>query len=151
MVTMAEYYYSGQIEGFDDEILLSAWESISDEVNLKKRELGMIEMVLQRRMQKNNAKKLMSTTLEVALGAPGYDPNVLRTLGDHIPPEIFKRGFAPAHEEKVVKQVPDKFDMRTVGSWKSYGQHIVDIITNAEIPDSRRISIKHKKGGQNAL
>ena len=151
MVTMAEYYYSGQIEGFDDEILLSAWESISDEVNLKKRELGMIEMVLQRRMQKNNAKKLMSTTLEVALGAPGYDPNVLRTLGEHIPPEIFKRGFAPAHEEKVVKQVPDKFDMRTVGSWKSYGQHIVDIITNAEIPDSRRISIKHKKGGQNAL
>ena len=151
MVTMAEYYYSGQIEGFDDEILLSAWESISDEVNLKKRELGMIEMVLQRRMQKNNAKKLMSTTLEVALGAPGYDPNVLRTLGEHIPPEIFKRGFAPAHEEKVVKQVPDKFDMRTVGSWKSYGQHIVDIITNAEIPDSRRISIKHKKGGQDAL
>ena len=148
---MAEYYYSGQIEGFDDEILLSAWESISDEVNLKKRELGMIEMVLQRRMQKNNAKKLMSTTLEVALGAPGYDPNVLRTLGEHIPPEIFKRGFAPAHEEKVVKQVPDKFDMRTVGSWKSYGQHIVDIITNAEIPDSRRISIKHKKGGQDAL
>ena len=151
MATMAEYYYSGQIEGFDDEILLSAWESISDEVNLKKREMGMIEMVLQRRMQKNNAKKLMSTTLEVALGAPGYDPNVLRTLGEHIPPEIFKRGFAPAHEEKVVKQVPDKFDMRTVGSWKSYGQHIVDIITNAEIPDSRRISIKHKKGGQNAL
>ena len=151
MVTMAEYYYSGQIEGFDDEILLSAWESISDEVNLKKREMGMIEMVLQRRMQKNNAKKLMSTTLEVALGAPGYDPNVLRTLGEHIPPEIFKRGFAPAHEEKVVKQVPDKFDMRTVGSWKSYGQHIVDIITNAEIPDSRRISIKHKKGGQDAL
>ena len=151
MATMAEYYYSGQIEGFDDEILLSAWESISDEVNLKKRELGMIEMVLQRRMQKNNAKKLMSTTLEVALGAPGYDPNVLRTLGEHIPPEIFKRGFAPAHEEKVVKQVPDKFDMRTVGSWKSYGQHIVDIITNAEIPDSRRISIKHKKGGQDAL
>jgi hypothetical protein len=46
-----------------------------------------------------------------------------------------------------VRQVPDKFDMRTVGSWKSYGQHIVDIITKAEIPDSRRISIKHKKGG----
>ena len=151
MATMAEYYYSGQIEGFDDEILLSAWESISDEVNLKKRELGMIEMVLQRRMQKNNAKKLMSTTLEVALGAPGYDPNVLRTLGEHIPPEIFKRGFAPAHEEKVVKQVPDKFDMRTVGSWKSYGQHIVDIIYMAEIPETRRISIKHKKGGQDAL
>ena len=151
MVSIAEFYYSDQIEGFDEEILLSEWESISDEVNLKKRELGMIEMVLQRRMQKNNAKKLMSTTLEVALGAPGYDPNVLRTLGEHIPPEIFKRGFAPAHEEKVVRQVPDKFDMRTVGSWKSYGQHIVDIITNAEIPDSRRISIKHKKGGQDAL
>jgi len=151
VVTMAEYYASGQIESFDDEILLSAWESISDEVNLKKRELGMIEMVLQRRMRKNNAKKLLSTTLTVELGTPEYDPNVLRTLGEHIPPEIFQKGFIPAHEETVVKKVPDKYDMRTVGSWKSYGQHIVDIIYMAEIPETRRISIKHKKGGQDAL
>ena len=148
MVTITEYYASGQIETFDDDILLTMWESLSTEVQRQRWEMGIIEMVLQRRMQENNAKKLMSTTLEVALGAPGYDPNVLRTLGEHIPPEIFKRGFAPAHEEKVVRQVPDKFDMRTVGSWKSYGQHIVDIITKAEIPDSRRISIKRKKGGQ---
>jgi hypothetical protein len=148
---IGEYYVSGEIYTFEDDILLNMWETLADQVEKQKKEMGIIEMVLQRRMQENNAKKLMSTTLEVALGAPGYDPNVLRTLGEHIPPEIFKRGFAPAHEEKVVKQVPDKFDMRTVGSWKSYGQHIVDIITNAEIPDSRRISIKHKKGGQNAL
>ena len=147
MATIAEYYAAGTIDNLDNEILLGIWEGLSDEVARQRKEMGIIEMVLQRRMQENNAKKLMSTTLEVALGAPGYDPNVLRTLGEHIPPEIFKRGFAPAHEEKVVKQVPDKFDMRTVGSWKSYGQHIVDIITKAEIPDSRRISIKHKKGG----
>ena len=151
MVSIAEYYASGQINDLDDDILLGIWETMAEMQKHQKKEMGIIEMVLQHRMQENNAKKLMSTTLEVALGAPGYDPNVLRTLGEHIPPEIFKRGFAPAHEEKVVRQVPDKFDMRTVGSWKSYGQHIVDIITNAEIPDSRRISIKHKKGGQNAL
>ena len=147
MVSIAEYYASGQINDLDDEILLGIWETMDEMQKHQKKEMGIIEMVLQRRMQENNAKKLMSTTLEVALGSPGYDPDVLRTLGEHIPPEIFKRGFAPAHEEKVVRQVPDKFDMRTVGSWKSYGQHIVDIITKAEIPDSRRISIKHKKGG----
>ena len=147
MVSIAEYYASGQINDLDDEILLGIWETMDEMQKHQKKEMGIIEMVLKRRMQENNAKKLMSTTLEVALGSPGYDPDVLRTLGEHIPPEIFKRGFAPAHEEKVVRQVPDKFDMRTVGSWKSYGQHIVDIITKAEIPDSRRISIKHKKGG----
>ena len=151
MVTMAEYYASGQIDEFDDDLLLTAWETLSTEVQRQRWEMGIIEMVLQRRMQKNNAKKLLSTTLTVELGPPGYDPDVLRTLGEHIPPEIFKKGFTPAHEEKVVKQVPDKFDMRTVGSWKSYGQHIADIITNAEIPETRRISIKHKKGGQDAL
>ena len=147
MVSIAEYYASGQINDLDDDILLGIWETMAEMQKHQKKEMGIIEMVLQRRMQENNAKKLMSTTLEVALGSPGYDPDVLRTLGEHIPPEVFKRGFAPAHEEKVVRQVPDKFDMRTVGSWKSYGQHIVDIITKAEIPDSRRISIKQKKGG----
>ena len=147
MVSIAEYYASGQINDLDDDILLGIWETMDEMQKHQKKEMGIIEMVLQHRMQENNAKKLMSTTLEVALGSPGYDPDVLRTLGEHIPPEIFKRGFAPAHEEKVVRQVPDKFDMRTVGSWKSYGQHIVDIITKAEIPDSRRISIKQKKGG----
>jgi hypothetical protein len=147
VVSIAEYYASGQINDLDDDILLGIWETMDEMQKHQKKEMGIIEMVLQRRMQENNAKKLMSTTLEVALGSPGYDPDVLRTLGEHIPPEIFKRGFAPAHEEKVVRQVPDKFDMRTVGSWKSYGQHIVDIITKAEIPDSRRISIKQKKGG----
>jgi len=147
VVSIAEYYASGQINDLDDDILLGIWETMDEMQKHQKKEMGIIEMVLQHRMQENNAKKLMSTTLEVALGSPGYDPDVLRTLGEHIPPEIFKRGFAPAHEEKVVRQVPDKFDMRTVGSWKSYGQHIVDIITKAEIPDSRRISIKQKKGG----
>jgi len=147
VVSIAEYYASGQINDLDDDILLGIWETMAEMQKHQKKEMGIIEMVLQRRMRENNAKKLMSTTLEVALGSPGYDPDVLRTLGEHIPPEIFKRGFAPAHEEKVVRQVPDKFDMRTVGSWKSYGQHIVDIITKAEIPDSRRISIKQKKGG----
>jgi len=151
VVTMAEYYASGQIDEFDDDLLLTAWETLSTEVQRQRWEMGIIEMVLQRRMQQNNAKKLLSTTLTVELGSPGYDPDVLRTLGEHIPPEIFQKGFTPAHEETVVKKVPDKYDMRKVGSWKSYGQHIVDIITNAEIPETRRISIKHKKGGQDAL
>jgi len=44
--------------------------------------------------------------------------------------------------------VPDKFDMRKVNSWKSYGQHIVDIIDAAEIADTRQISIKHRKEGK---
>ena len=148
MVTIAEYYASGQIATFDDEILLTMWENLSTEVQRQKWEMGIIEMVLQRRMQENNAKKLLSSTLTVELGSPGYDPDVLRTLGEHIPPEIFKKGFTPAHEETVVRKVPDKFDMRTIGSWKSYGQHIVDVIDAAEIPETRRISIKHKKGGQ---
>ena len=148
MVTIAEYYASGQIDTFDDEILLTMWENLSTEVQRQKWEMGIIEMVLQRRMQENNAKKLLSSTLTVELGSPGYDPDVLRTLGEHIPPEIFKKGFTPAHEETVVRKVPDKFDMRTIGSWKSYGQHIVDVIDAAEIPETRRISIKHKKGGQ---
>ena len=148
MVTIAEYYASGQIATFDDEILLTMWENLSTEVQRQKGEMGIIEMVLQRRMQENNAKKLLSSTLTVELGSPGYDPDVLRTLGEHIPPEIFKKGFTPAHEETVVRKVPDKFDMRTIGSWKSYGQHIVDVIDAAEIPETRRISIKHKKGGQ---
>ena len=148
MVTIAEYYASGQIDTFADEILLTMWENLSTEVQRQRWEMGVIEMVLQRRMQENNAKKLLSSTLTVELGSPGYDPDVLRTLGEHIPPEIFKKGFTPAHEETVVRKVPDKFDMRTIGSWKSYGQHIVDVIDAAEIPETRRISIKHKKGGQ---
>ena len=81
MVTIAEYYASGQIESFDDEILLTMWENLSTEVQRQRWEMGVIEMVLQRRMQENNAKKLLSTTLTVELGSPGYDPAVLRTLG----------------------------------------------------------------------
>ena len=145
MATIAEYYDSGQIDSFDDEILLSTWETLSDEVNSRKREMGIIEMILQRRMQTNNAKRLLSTTLTVELGPSDHNPDILRTLGEHIPPEIFKKGFTPAHEETIVRQVNDKYDMRTVGSWKSYGQHIADIITEAEIPETRRISIKYKK------
>jgi hypothetical protein len=158
MVTIAEYYASGQIETFDDEILLAMWESLSTEVQRQRWEMGVIEMVLQHRMQENNAKKLLSTTLTVELGSPGYDPAVLRTLAEHIPPGTFNKGFTPAHEETVVRQVPDKFDMRTINSWKSYGQHIVDVIDAAEIPETRRISIKHKntakhdkKGEENAF
>jgi len=151
VVTISEYYASGQIDDVDDDILLTMWESLSTEVQRQRREMSIIEMVLQHRMQGNNAKKLLSSTLTVELGSPGYDPDILRTLGEHIPPEIFQKGFTPAHEETVVRQMPAKFDMRTVGSWKSYGQHIVDVIDAAEMPDTRRISIKLKKGGQNAL
>ena len=149
MVTIAEYYASGQIETFDDDILLAMWESLSTEVQRQRWEMGVIEMVLQHRMQENNAKKLLSTTLSVELGSPGYDPAVLRTLGEHIPPETFKKGFIAAHEETVVRKVPDKFDMRTINSWKAYGQHIIDVIDAAVIPESRRISIKHKNTTNN--
>ena len=149
MVTIAEHYASGQIETFDDDILLAMWQSLSTEVQRQRWEMGVIEMVLQHRMQENNAKKLLSTTLSVELGSPGYDPDVLRTLGEHIPPETFKKGFIEAHEETVVRKVPDKFDMRTINSWKAYGQHIADVIDAAEIPETRRISIKHKKTTNN--
>jgi len=145
MVTIAEYILSGNIENFDDDILLGMWETLSGEVTRQKREMGIIEMLLQRRMRANNAKKLLSTTLTVELGTPAYDFGKLRVLGEHVPEEIFKKGFIPAHDETVVRQVADKFDMRTVNSWKSYGQHIVDIVDAAEIPETRQISIKHKK------
>lgn len=147
MVTIAEHIAKGNLESFDNEILLDMWETLSVEVTRQKREMGFIEMLLQRRMRENNAKKLPSTTLTVELGTPAYDFGKLRALGEHVPEEIFVKGFTPAHEETVVKQVADKFDMRTVNSWKSYGQHIVDIIDAAELPDTRQISIKHKKGG----
>ena len=149
MKTMSEYYDSGQIDRLDDEILLSTWETLSDEVTRQRKEMGIIEMVLQRRMLENNAKKLLSTTLRVELSAPLYDFSKLRILGEHVPKEILKKGLVEAHEETVVKQVPDKYDMRTVRSWKSYGQHIVDIINAAEIPESQRISIKNLKAQQN--
>jgi hypothetical protein len=145
MVTITEYYANGQLEGFDDEILLGMWETLSGEVARGHVEMGVIEMVLQRRMQANNAKKLFSTTLSVELGPPSYDLPKLQSLGELLPPGIFEKGFTPAHEE--TRQVPDKFDMRTVNSWRSYGQHIVDIIELAELPDTRKISIKRKKGG----
>jgi hypothetical protein len=145
MTTISEYFINGQLEGFDDEILLGMWESHSEEVIRQKREMGIIEMVLQRRMQANSAKKLFSTTLSVELGPPLYDLPKLQGLGELLPPGVFEKGFAPAHEE--VKQVPDKFDMRIVNSWRSYGQHIVGIIELAELPGTRKFSIKHKKGG----
>jgi len=145
MVTIAEYYVSGQINGLDDEILLGMWETLSVEVTRQKKEMGIIEMVLQRRMQGNNAKKLLSTTLVVELGPPLYDFSKLRALGEHVPEGLLKKGLVTAHEETVVRQVPDKADMRTINAWKSYGQHIVDIIDAAEIPETRRISIKLKK------
>ena len=151
MVTITEYYASGQIETFDDDILLTMWESLSTEVQRQRWEMGIIEMVLQRRMEENNAKKLMSTTLTVELKAPLYDFAILSTLGEYVPAEIFRKGLVPAHTETVEQYVAAKADMRKVNSWKSYGQHIADIITNAEIPETRRISIKHKKGGQDAL
>ena len=71
VVTIAEYYASGQIETFDDDILLAMWESLSTEVQRQRWEMRVIEMVLQHRMQENNAKKLLSTTLSVELGSPG--------------------------------------------------------------------------------
>ena len=151
MAIIGEYYVSGEIYTFEDDILLNMWESLSTEVQRQKKEMGIIEMVLQRRMEENNAKKLMSTTLEVELRAPMYDFAILSTLGEYVPPEIFRKGLVPAHTETVEQYVAAKADMRKVNSWKSYGQHIADIITNAEIPETRRISIKHKKGGQDAL
>ena len=146
MVTIAEYYASGQIEDLDDELLLGMWESLSEVVARQKKEMGIIEMVLQRRMQANNAKKLLSTTLSVELGPPLYDFALLVVLGEHVPKEILKKGLVPAHDITVKQYVPAKADMRTVNAWKSYGQHIVDIIDAAEIPETRRISIKRKKG-----
>jgi hypothetical protein len=148
MVTITEHILSGNLELYDDDILLDWWETLSREVIRQKRVLGFIEMVLQRRMRENNAKKLLSATLTVELGTPTYDFGKLRVLGEHVPEEIFKKGFVPAHEETVVRKVADKFDMRTVNSWKSYGQHIVDIIDAAEIADTRQISIKHRKEGK---
>jgi len=145
MVTIAEYYASGQIEDLDDELLLGMWESLSEVVARQKKEMGIIEMVLQRRMQANNAKKLISTTLTVGLGPPLYDFAILSTLGEHVPAEIFSWGLVPAHTETVEQYVAAKADMRKVNSWKSYGQHIADIIDAAEIPETRRISIKRKK------
>ena len=145
MVTIVEHILSGDIDTYHDDLLLDMWETLSGEVIRQKREMGYIEMVLQRRMRENNAKKLLSTTLLVELGAPTYDFGKLRGLGEHVPEELLKKGLVPAHEETVVRKVPDKADMRTINAWKSYGQHIVDIIDAAEIPDTRRISIKLKK------
>ena len=144
MVTIKEYYDSGKIDSLDDEILLTTWETLSGEVQEKTKEMGIIAMVLQRRMQANNARKLLSTTLTIELGTPSYDFGKLRVLGEHVPEELLKKGLVEAHEETVVRQVSDKYDMRIINAWKSFGQPIVDIINGAEIPDTRRISIKHK-------
>jgi len=145
MLTITDYYASGQMAGFDDEIMLGMWESLSDEVTKLKREMGIIEMELQHRMHANNAKKLLSTTLTVGLGPPLYDFAQLWFLAEHVPEEIFRKGMVPAHTETVEQYVPAKADMRTVNAWRSYGQHIADIIDAAEIPETRRISIKRKK------
>jgi hypothetical protein len=144
MVTIKEYYDSGKIDSLDDEILLTTWETLSGEVQEKTKEMGIIEMVLQRRMQANNARTLLSTTLTIKLGPPSYDFGKLRVLGEHVPEELLKKGLVEAHKETVIRQVPDKYDMRIINAWKSFGQHIVDIINGAEILDARHISIKHK-------
>ena len=129
----------------DTDILLTLWEGFSTQVNSIKRDMGIIEMVLQQRMQANHAKKLPSTTLDVDLGTALYNTDKLQTLAEHVPKDEFKKGFTPAHDETVVKHHFDKFDMRTVNSWKKYGQHVVDVIDAAEVPQTRQISIKHKK------
>jgi hypothetical protein len=149
MATIAEYYAAGTIDNLDNEILLGIWEGLSEEVARQRKEMGIIEMVLQHRMHENNAKKLLSTTLTVELGPPLYDFAQLRVLGEHVPKAILEKGLVPAHTIKVEQYVPAKADMRTVNAWKSYGQHIVDIIDAAEIPETRRISIKRKKSGGN--
>jgi len=142
---IAEYYLKDKLDVLPDEVLLNEWDLRSREVDVLTREMGICEMELNRRMHKNHAQKLLHPTLDVQLGSPSYDIPKLRGLGEHMPPDEFNKGFIPAHDETVTRYVPDKFDMRTVNSWRKFGQHISAVIDGAEIALSRRISIKHKK------
>ena len=111
--------------------------------------IGRIEMELRRRMVNTRATVIIidGFKAELVLGAPTADPSVLVALKEHeaIPPYELAKALTPAHDEIV--HVPDKWDLRVVKSWESFGDDVAAIIDRGIIrgPERLRISTTAKK------
>ena len=126
----------------DDIMLIDLWLHYQAQAKEKIDIQGRIGMELTNRMREEGATARYHPQAECRLVSPKYDEKILYTLAELIPPEVFQTGYSPAHEETVTTQVDARFDMRTVTHWDKYGSAVAEIIERAEIPTSRRLSIK---------
>ena len=136
------------VHNMDTDMLLRIWEDRSARIDLAMKDRGHIEMELTRRMNADNSTQIPHPHFEVKLGTPNYDYSRLKALAELVDKDEYRRGYTPAHEETKKVHVPERFDMRVVNAWHKYGSAIQEAIQHAELPLSRRITIRSREQKQ---
>lgn len=105
---------------------------------------GRIEQELLRRLDAAGGNEYVHPEAVVKVEENhGYDFSRLAALGELIPPDVLATGFVPAHEETV--RVADKWDMRTVLSWRKFGTGVGDVLDKARFVASRRLVVRRRR------
>jgi hypothetical protein len=129
----------------DTDLLLMVWTDRSGKVEEAMNDKGRIEQELTRRMNADNSTQIQHPIFEVKLGTPNYDYSRLKALAELVDKDEYARAYTPAHQEEKKVDVPEKFDMRVVNAWLKYGASIQEAISYAELPLSRRITIRRRE------
>lgn len=129
---------------FTNDELLDKWMRAERNATLYLDRQRRIEWELKQRMEKNGAREIPhpELTCELKFPSPGYDFSKLYRLAELVPPEIFAKGFIPAHEETVM--VPDKFNAVQFKTWAKYGTEVQEVIAEARIPGTPLLKIMRK-------
>ena len=133
------------LENMDTDMLLQIWEDRTAKIDLAMKDKGHVEWELTKRMNADNQTEIPHPRFEVKLGTPSYDYSRLKALAELVDKDEYSRGYTPAHEETKKVNVPERFDMRVVNAWHKYGSAIQEAIQHAELPSSRRITIRPRE------
>ncbi len=138
-------FVANNLQTMDTDMLLRIWEDRSARIDLAMKDRGHIEMELTRRMNADNSTQIPHPEFEVKLGTPNYDYSRLKALAELVSSDNYRRGYTPAHDETKKVHVPERFDMRVVNGWLRFGSAIQEAIQYAELPLSRRITIRSRE------
>lgn len=125
-----------------DDVLIEMWQSYRDSAAHSRLGSNYVEYILQKRMEEKGASRLPSLTHDVKMERDyTTDADALVPLREHIEPAILDLGYTPEHQETVA----ERWDMRKVNSWMTYGDEVKAIIENSRQWQPAQLSIKPKR------
>lgn len=130
-------------EVMDIDALVARCADIEAELIRLRDQHQRMEYEIIKRMEAEGATALTHPGYDVELKSkPEYDRTKLAGLREIVPPDELPKGFTPEHSETV--QVPEKWDLRRVLTWKKYGRDAQAILEAATLPGAPKLSIKAK-------
>lgn len=135
-------YGIGELSNHD---LVTTLAHLREAYERVKESLLRVEFKIIQRCERQGARAIADEDYECTLKypAPTIRPDLLATLKELIPPEVYATGYTPEYVQQVT--VPEKWDLRVVNGWVKYGTEIGQVIERAKVQGRPRVEIKRRK------